>query len=233
MDEVDRKARARVAADEAAARRRRGPTLAQAAGAFVRHPSPWIIAAALAGALASRIMVGDWNIGDALVPIAMVAAFPFVEWLIHVCILHWKPRHVGAVTIDPLLARKHREHHRDPRDMPLVFIPWQTFLWLLPALVAIAVLAFPRVGLGLTYLVAVTTLGLLYEWTHYLIHSDYQPKSKAYKAIWRNHRLHHYRNEHYWFSITTTGTSDRILGTYPRADDVAKSPTAKNLHGAM
>ena len=54
-------------------------------------------------------------------------------------------------------------------------------------------------------------LGLCYEWTHYLIHSDYKPKTRVYRAIWRNHRNHHYKNEHYWFTVTSSGTADRVL----------------------
>ena len=61
--------------------------------------------------------------------------------MIHVGILHWRPRRVGPVAIDSLLARKHREHHADPRDLPLVFIPWQVLAWLLPAYVVVALLA--------------------------------------------------------------------------------------------
>ena len=59
----------------------------------------------------------------------------------------------AGVTVDSLLARKHREHHADPRDLPLVFIPWQALVWLLPAYVALALLAFPRLGPALTLLV--------------------------------------------------------------------------------
>ena len=49
--------------------------------------------------------------------------------------------------------------------------------------------------------------------------------------MWRNHRLHHYKNEHYWFTVTTAGTADRLFGTYPDPATVPTSPTAKNLHG--
>ena len=49
----------------------------------------------------------------------------------------------GRSTVDPLLARKHREHHADPRDIPLVFIPWQALVWLIPAYVVVAWLALP------------------------------------------------------------------------------------------
>ena len=35
-------------------------------------------------ALTARIVVGDWQITDALVPLVMLALFPFFEWIIHV-----------------------------------------------------------------------------------------------------------------------------------------------------
>jgi hypothetical protein len=209
---------------------RRGFELSDALREFGRHPSPWIIGTALAIGLTARMLVGDWQVTDALVPLAMLAVFPFFEWTVHVFVLHWRPRRLGRWTIDPLLARKHREHHVDPRQIPLIFIPWRALLWVVPASVAIALLAFPRVGLGLTYLVFVTVFGLGYEWCHYLIHSDHKPKSRLYRAIWRNHRQHHYKNEHFWFTVTSSGTADRVFGTYPDAGSVPASPTAKNLH---
>ncbi|KAA0024674.1 sterol desaturase family protein [Antrihabitans cavernicola] len=209
---------------------RKGLTLGDAFREFLRHPTPWMLGATVVVAVAARIIAGDWQWTDALVPVVIVASFPFVEWLIHVCILHWRPRTVAGITIDPLLSRKHREHHVDPRNVPLIFIPWPVLLWLIPLLTLIAIFAFPRIGLGLTYLGTIAVIGCIYEWTHYLIHSDYQPKTRLYKAIRRNHRLHHFKNEHYWFSVTTSGTADRVLHTAPDPETVAKSPTAKNLH---
>ena len=232
LADADARAVARLKADESAMAggRRHLVSLPEAARAFVRHPSPWMIGAVLVGALVARVAVGDWRASDALVPLVMLAVFPFFEWVVHVFVLHWKPRRLGRVEVDSLLARKHRAHHADPRDIPLVFIPWQVLTWLLPAYVVIAMLAFPRLGLGLTFLTGVGVLGLFYEWTHYLIHSDYKPRSRAYRAVWRNHRLHHYKNEHYWFTVTSAGTADRVLGTYPEPGSVQSSPTAKALH---
>ena len=179
--------------------------------------------------LTARITVGDWQITDA-VPLVMVALLPFFEWIIHVFILHWRPKHLGRLTIDPLLAREHRAHHMDPRNVPLIFIPFKALLWVLPLALAVALLAFPRLGMGLTYLVFSSALVLGYEWSHYLIHSDYKPKTRVYRDIWRNHRNHHYKNEHYRFTVTSSGTADRVLGTYPDLATVATSPTAKNVH---
>jgi hypothetical protein len=209
---------------------RRAFSLSDARRGFWKHPSPWIIATTLVAALAARVAVGDWQITDTIVPVVMIAGFPFLEWVVHVFILHWRPRRVGGLTVDSLLARKHREHHVDPRDVPLVFIPWQSLLWVVASAIAIALLAFPRPGMGLTYLAFLAVLGICYEWSHYLIHSDYKPKTSVYRAIWRNHRLHHFKNEHYWFTVTSAGTADRVLRTSPAPATVTTSATAKDLH---
>ena len=83
---------------------------------------------------------------------------------------------------------------------------------------------------ALTLLVSVYGIKASYEWTHYLVHSDYRPRSRWFRAVWRNHRLHHYKNEHYWFTVTTSGTADRLFGTYPAPAAVRTSPTVKALH---
>ena len=63
---------------------RKGFTLADAGREFAKHPSPWMIGATLVAALTARIIVGDWQITDALLPVVMLALFPFFEWIIHV-----------------------------------------------------------------------------------------------------------------------------------------------------
>lgn len=190
---------------------RRQMTLLDALDEFRRYPSPWLLGVALLAAVIARAVAGDWRITDAMVPIVMAAAFPFFEWMIHVVVLHWRPRSVAGLTVDPLLARKHRDHHIDPRAVGLVFIPLQSLVGALVSSVAIAVWLFPRTGLGLSFLVVILAFGLVYEWTHYLVHTDYKPKGALYRAIWRNHRLHHFKNEHYWFAVTSPGTADRVL----------------------
>lgn len=223
-------ARERVRHDERTLRR--GRTLGAAFREFIRHPSPWLIGSTLLAALVGRVIVGDWQPTDALVPTVMLAVFPVFEWIVHVTVLHWRPRHLGPIPIDSELARKHREHHVDPRNIPLIFIPTKTLSVLVVVLIVIATLAFPRLGLGLTFLLMITALGFGYEWTHYLIHTDYKPKGSLYQVVWRNHRHHHYKNEHYWFTVTTSGTADRLFGTHPDPAITETSPTARHLHAA-
>ncbi len=227
--EVEGLAAQRLAADERS--RRTSITLRQAWGEFWRHPSPWLIATFLLGSSTGRVFAGGGAWWEVLVPVALVALFPVIEWLVHVGILHWRPRSVGPVTIDSLLAREHRAHHADPRDLPLVFIPWPVLVWLLPAYVVVTLLVVPTTPGALTVLVSVFAVMACYEWTHYLIHSDYRPRSLAFRAVWRNHRLHHYKNEHYWFTVTSSGTADRLFGTHPDPATVQRSPTARSLHG--
>ena len=68
----------------------------------------------------------------------------------------------------------------------------------------------------------------VYEWCHFLIHTPYRPQGRYYRAIWRGHRLHHFKNEHYWFGVTST-VADHLLGTAPNQAEVARSGTARTL----
>ena len=213
------------------AERRRTVTLAETGAEFWRHPSPWIIATTFVGALVARVAVGDWSLSDLWAPAAFLALVPVIEWVIHVFVLHWRPREVAGVTLDTQLARKHREHHASPRDIPLVFIPWQTLLGVVAVLVTVPLLVFPTVGQGLTFTLTVAAVGMVYEWTHYLVHSDYKPRTRLYRAVYRHHRLHHFKNENYWLTVTTAHTAVRLLGTDPDPATVPTSATAKNLHG--
>ncbi len=231
--EIEQLAARRLAADEdriTGSGRRTSVSLGTAWRSFWRAVSPWMIGSFLLASVAGRVLAGAGAWWELLVPVALLAAFPFVEWVVHVCILHWRPRTVAGVTVDSLLARKHRAHHADPRDIPLVFIPWPVLCWLLPAYVGVAWLAMPTTASALSLLVSVYAVMFGYEWIHYLVHSDYRPRSAWFRHVWRNHRLHHYKNEHYWFGVATAGTADRLLGTYPEPSDVTTSPTVKALH---
>jgi hypothetical protein len=232
--EIETMAAERLAKDEdrITGNRRTNVSLGQAWKSFWSHPSPFMISTFLVGAIVARIVVGGGSWWELAIPVGLIALFPVIEWVIHVIILHWRPRKVGPVKIDSLLAREHRAHHADPRDIPLVFIPWKALVWLLPLYVVEAWLFTPTTSSMLTLLVSVYGIKFGYEWTHYLVHSDYRPKSRWYRSVWRNHRLHHYKNEHYWFTVTSAGTADRLFGTYPDAATVKTSPTVRSLHAA-
>ncbi len=196
---------------------------------FARQITPRIITPLLVVALVIRIGLGGVTPGDWLVIVGLLASQPFSEWLIHVFILHWKPKKVFGRTIDPLVARKHREHHADPKQPEWIFIPLPVLAKAVPATAILYLLVFPTLDLAMTAMSTGLAILLTYEWTHYLIHSRYKPKTGFFKYIWRAHRLHHFKNENYWFGVTNP-LGDHVLGTFPAKDAVDTSPTAKTLH---
>ena len=51
----------------------------------------------------------------------------------------------------------------------------------------------------------------MYGTMHYAIHA-WNPPFKWMKPLWRNHHLHHYKDEHKGFGVSTT-IWDRAFGT--------------------
>ena len=195
---------------------------------FWRHPSPRVLLPATALAVGARAALGGWRRRDLAIAGGIVAAEPFTEWLIHVFLLHLKPHTIRGRRIDPLVARKHREHHRDPRDQELVFVPMPIIRGALPAAVIGWGLGERRLRPALTGIATSYAMLTAYEWTHFLIHTNYRPRHRPYRVMWRAHRLHHFRNEHYWFGVTMH-LADRVLRTYPQKEEVPVSPTARTL----
>lgn len=204
------------------------PTLAASARVFTRYPSVRLLIPLVALTWTARVALGGWRWTDALPPAVILALEPFTEWAIHVFLLHWKPKQLGGRTIDPLVSRKHRAHHADPRDLELVFVPMPVLITAVSVGAVLYALLLPTTRLAFTTAASAYTMLFAYEWTHYLIHTSYRPKTRAYRYIWRAHRLHHFRNENYWFGVTVH-LADHVLGTFPEKDAVPVSPTARTL----
>lgn len=211
--------------------------LSDVARAFARFDSPKLIATAFAGALAARLAIGNWSWRDAVIPLGLIAFEPLTEWVIHVYLLHARPISIGGRRYDLLAAREHRAHHAAPAELDGVLVPTYALLLFVPAIAAVLFgMSFPiqlliggdRIAWWLTGVTVGYSILFTYEWCHFLIHSPYRPRGRYYKIIWRNHRLHHYKNEHYWFGVTSN-LGDVVLGTDPQQSTVAKSPTARTL----
>jgi len=213
-------------------------TLGQAWGQFLAKRSPKLIAGAIALTLALRVVVGGFSWRDLVAAAAMLVIYPFGEWAIHVYLLHLEPFRFQGERIELATARAHREHHEQPNDLFMILLAPSEAVALLflavplvPGLAGLVIaLAGGRVPYGalLTGVLAGQLLVAIYEWTHFLIHTAYRPRSRYYRSIWRNHRLHHFKNEHYWHGITNT-LGDRALGTLRDQRDVPRSETARTL----
>jgi hypothetical protein len=204
------------------------PTLRGWLRLFARYPGPRIIAVVLVASAVPRVILGGWRWADVFVALGFTLWQPFSEWNLHVGLLHFRPRKLGGRTIDPYIARKHRAHHRDPEHVELTLVALPALIALIAIFGLLVAVGFRDPRLTLTAMTTGYTLLMLYEWSHYLIHSPYVPRSRYYRAIWRSHRLHHFKNEHYWFGITST-VADHALRTSPDRRAVETSPTARTL----
>jgi hypothetical protein len=199
-------------------------TVPAAARLFVAHTSPRILLAASVLVVAGRAALGGWGLADAIVAGALIAAQPFTEWVIHVFILHVQPgRGRLSDAFDRAAGLAHRLHHQDPYDLRWQFIhPRVTVGGLVFDALVIAAFRTPAAVTAVMTAVLLTTV---YEWVHFLIHTDVPAKHAPYKQLHRAHRLHHYRNEGYWLGVTNH-LGDRVLRTYPAKEEVPVSPTA-------
>ncbi|MBL4850229.1 MAG: sterol desaturase family protein [Planctomycetes bacterium] len=189
--------------------------------------SPRILLALVLAFGAFRVYLGGWSWVDLVVPVVILVWWPFQEWLIHSYLLHFKPRKLGPFTIDSMQAAKHRRHHLHPWDFEEISIPLHTYVYAVPILCALGYVFrdVPAVFTGLTVFLG---FGVHYEWCHFMAHSNYVPKSKLYKAVWRNHRLHHFKNENLWMGVSSR-VGDLALGTCPDQKTVERSPTCRTL----
>ena len=203
-------------------------TLGQAFRVWAKAPSVMVGALAFLVALTARLVVGGYTWWDLAICLGLILVHPFTEWLIHVFILHARPITIGNRTWLSLTAREHVRHHADPKELETIFIPLPTALLMVTIPWLMLLIPGWSTSLVLTGLATAYAIMLVYEWTHYLIHTPYRPKGRYYTAIRKAHQLHHYRNENYWFGVTNH-TADRVLHTYPEKDEVPASRTAKDL----
>ena len=214
-------------------------TLRHAWRAFWERPSPrWLAAGAVLYA-AARIVVGDFDWRDAAVAAGLVAVYPFGEWAIHVYLLHLPPFRFRGREVELITAREHRWHHERPHNLDTVLLGPKEVIGLLAFMVPLVAAAIAGMialaapgGFPWRAILSAGAVGgalvWLYEWTHFLIHTSHRPRGRVYRAVWQTHRLHHFKNEHYWHGITST-VADRAFGTHPDHREVERSPTARTL----
>lgn len=149
----------------------------------------------------------DFSIGKiALLFFGGMFFWTFFEYLAHRFAFHWIAKSERAQKFVYIM---HGNHHHYPRDRERLFMPP------LPSIILASVI------FGLEYLVLGTNvvpffpgfiLGyLLYASMHYAIHA-WNPPFKWMKPLWRNHHLHHYKDEHKGFGVSSTFW-DHIFGT--------------------
>jgi hypothetical protein len=210
-----------------------GPSTARSClGGLFTHVSPRILAALTLGFLIARIALGNWHAADLIAPLSLVAIWPLLEWTIHVFLLHWRPIKLWHWTLDPRVARKHRQHHVNPSDLTDITIDRQVFHFAVPAIVGLFFWLMPTPALATGALAAFFALSLHYEFCHFMAHTNWCPPLNYYRRRQRMHRLHHHRDEKLWWGVSM-GLGDWIMGTAPDLRSVERSSTVRDVHGLL
>lgn len=205
----------------------------QAVKLFWRYPSPWALLAGVATTIAILVItIQDygWTWYALLGVLAVIVMQPFLEWVLHIIVLHDKPRKIGPWTFDTIVAKDHRAHHLDPRDVRLIFIPNRWVLYLSFTVFVVYLFNWVHFGPAVAATVAVAQflVALTYEWTHFWVHQDVVAYNSYAKLVKRNHRNHHYRNSTYWLGVTSD-VGDRVFRTAPPYKTVEVVDYAKDL----
>lgn len=182
-------------------------TLPRAVARFLREPSVALVCSAIAAGAIYRLK-RPFAPADAVVALLVAAGWILQEWVVHRYLLHCPTKWLGSTI--------HARHHAIPFhhvsiDGPRVILP------AMAASAALFRLLFLRSSeLALTATLAYYGMGLLYEWTHYLVHTRVPLLSPWAAAIKKHHVQHHVRDSRCWMSFTCPPL-DTLLGTVPGA----------------
>jgi sterol desaturase/sphingolipid hydroxylase (fatty acid hydroxylase superfamily) len=133
-------------------------------------------------------------------------AFTWVEYAVHRYVFH-----MSTVTKfrEKMQYVMHGVHHEFPKDKdrlampPLLSITISTVLLLLLRLV--------MGDLAFAFLPGFLVGYAAYLGVHYMVHA-YQPPKNAFKTLWVNHAVHHYKHGEYVFGVSSP-LWDYVYGT--------------------
>ncbi len=146
------------------------------------------------------------------------------EYLVHRFAFHGLVnKRLGRVT-----SRQHILHHEDPGELDVLFndprisvtfgIVYFLLAWALAGLPAAAAFSTGNF-VGLVH----------YEYVHLTSHRPgVRPWMPWLRPLKRSHLLHHYKNEQYWFGVTSQ-VFDKALGSWRNAHEVESSETVRSL----
>jgi sterol desaturase/sphingolipid hydroxylase (fatty acid hydroxylase superfamily) len=146
-----------------------------------------------------------------LVFLAGMFFWTFFEYILHRFIFHLISESPKTMKVIYII---HGNHHEYPRDRERLFMPP------VPSLITASLVFmlmyfsadfFHSSQYAFSFFPGFMVGYLMYGSMHYAIHA-FNPPYAWMKPLWRNHHLHHYKNDDLGFGVSTT-LWDRLFGT--------------------
>lgn len=151
-----------------------------------------------------KLGYAGWRV--ALTYLAGMFFWTFFEYIMHRYIFHMIAESERA---QKFIYVMHGNHHHFPRDRERLFMPPIPSLLISSAIFGIMYLIM---GMNVFMFFPGFILGyLMYGTMHYAIHA-WNPPFKWMKPLWRNHHMHHYKDDNKGYGVSST-IWDHVFGT--------------------
>jgi sterol desaturase/sphingolipid hydroxylase (fatty acid hydroxylase superfamily) len=128
------------------------------------------------------------------------------EYIMHRFVFHMVAESERAQKIVYVM---HGNHHHFPRDKERLFMPPVPSLIISSVIFSLMFIAMGK--LAYVFFPGFIFGYLIYGSMHYAIHA-WNPPFRWMKPLWRNHHLHHYKNEHNGYGVSST-IWEHVFGT--------------------
>jgi sterol desaturase/sphingolipid hydroxylase (fatty acid hydroxylase superfamily) len=146
-----------------------------------------------------------------LIFVSGMFSWSLFEYCIHRFAFHFVAESERATKIVYII---HGNHHEYPRDRERLFMPPVPSLIIAAAVFSLQYFIFGLFDASIfafAFFPGFIIGYLMYGTMHYAIHA-WNPPFKWMKPLWRNHHLHHYKNDHMGFGVSST-LWDHVFGT--------------------
>ena len=143
--------------------------------------------------------------------LAGMFSWSLFEYVIHRYAFHFMAENERAIKIVYII---HGNHHEYPRDKQRLFMPAVPSIILASVVFSLMYFVFYLFGssqIVFTFFPGFMFGYLIYGSMHYAIHA-WHPPFKWMKPLWRNHHLHHYKEQEKGFGVSST-LWDHVFGT--------------------
>lgn len=154
--------------------------------------------------------------------LAIVGLF-FGGWLLFTFVEYWVHRKVYHIPVTTAWRKRfqfvmHGAHHNEPKNKQRLAMPPALSIIVGTLLLVIFELILDKFSFSFLAGFMVGYAGYLI--VHYIVHI-FRPPGNAFKALWTNHAIHHYKDHTVMYGVSSP-IWDYVYGTLPKKDNGKK-----------